>query len=54
MKLMKASTPKGLFTDALILGGLGMVFYGLHIHWPWAAYTVVGSALVVLGVWMIR
>jgi len=40
MNHLKAFIQKGLFTDLLIFGGLGMVFYGLNLHWPWLAYTV--------------
>lgn len=54
MRLLKAFIPNGLFTDLVILAGLGMVFYGLYINWPWLAFTVVGTALVALGVVMIR
>jgi len=54
MNRLKAFMPNGLFTDLVILAGLGMVFYGLYLNWPWLAFTVVGAALVVLGVWMIR
>ena len=54
MNRMKAFMPKGLFTDLLIVAGLGMLFYGLHIFSPWLAFTVVGSILIIFGVVMIR
>ena len=54
MRALKAFMPSGLFTDLIILAGLGMVFLGLYINWPWLAFTVVGSVLVILGVVMIR
>lgn len=54
MKLLKASMPSGLFTDLVILAGLGMLFYGLHINWPWLAFTVVGAVLIAFGIRMIR
>lgn len=53
MKALKAFIQKGLFTDLLIGGGLGMVFYGIQIHWPWLAFTVVGTALVGLGLMLL-
>ena len=54
MRPLKAFIPRGLFTDAVILAGLAMLFYGLYLNQPWLAFTVVGSLLVILGVVMIR
>lgn len=54
MNPLKASTARGLFTDFLILAGLGMMFYGLHLFSPWIAFTVVGALLAALGVVMMR
>lgn len=51
---MKAFMPKGLFTDLMILGGMGMLFYGLHLHWPWLAFTVIGSLVLALGLWWLE
>lgn len=54
MNRLKAFMPKGLFTDLLILAGLGMLFYGLHLYSPWIAFAVVGSLLILFGLVMIR
>jgi len=52
MKLLKVSTLSGLFTDLLILAGIGMLFYGLHLVAPWIAFAVVGVLLFIIGAWM--
>lgn len=53
MKLLKVFTQPGLFTDLVILAGLSMLFYGLFLQWPWLAFTVTGSILIILGVVMV-
>lgn len=50
MKILKAFMQSGLFTDLHIIGGLGMLFYGLHLYQPWVAFTVVGAVLAALGI----
>jgi hypothetical protein len=52
MKPLKAFMPSGLFTDFLILAGLGMLFYGLHLVAPWLAYAVIGTLVLIIGVVM--
>lgn len=54
MRLLKAFMQLGLFTDLLILVGLSMIFYGLHLHWPWLAFTVVGGLITFLAIRMIK
>ena len=39
----------GIVCDAAILGGLGMMFYGLHTYKPWLAFTVTGGTLMAFG-----
>jgi hypothetical protein len=36
--------------DILILGGLGLLWFGLNIVLPWAAYAVCGAILLVIGI----
>lgn len=54
MKRLRVFMRKDLFTDLVILSGLGMIFYGLYMHWPWLAFVVVGVVVLVFGLVMIR
>jgi hypothetical protein len=38
--------------DFILLGGLGMLGYGLYLLDPWIAFTVCGALLVVLSILM--
>lgn len=35
--------------DVFVFGGLALLWYGLHLLAPWAAFTVVGIVLLLLG-----
>ena len=35
--------------DLLVVGGLGMLWYGLNMHSPAVAYSVCGGILLVVG-----
>lgn len=35
--------------DFLFFGGLGMLGYGLHLVFPWLAFAVCGTLLMLVG-----
>lgn len=35
--------------DVLFFGGLGMLGYGLHMVFPWLAFAVCGTLLMLAG-----
>ena len=35
--------------DLLVVGGLGMLWYGLNMHSPAVAYSVCGGILLIVG-----
>ena len=41
--------------DVFVLGGLGMLGYGLYLFIPWVAFAVCGALLMLLGLgWLDR
>jgi len=41
--------------DVFVLGGLGMLGYGLYLFTPWTAFAVCGALLMLLGLgWLDR
>lgn len=40
--------------DAIVLGGLALMGYGLHLVRPWLSFTVCGALLMAGGILMER
>jgi hypothetical protein len=40
--------------DCFVFGGLGILFYGLYLFRPWVAFTVCGTILLSIGVFIDR
>lgn len=41
---------KELFVDLVGVAGMGFLFYGLHMLFPWLAFSVVGVLMIVFAV----
>ena len=40
--------------DAFVFGGLGLMGYGLYQYRPWIAFTVCGTILLAIGIFIGR
>ena len=40
--------------DIFVFGGLGLIWYGLHLFLPWVAWTASGIILMLIGLFFGR